>query len=317
VDRPLKRLSIYQIVRALNEVGRPCEEKTLFAGLHPCLSYFLDANFSQFVNRASVSRRSQSLGVSFNTFPGESLGYDIAMNSAISALVVLLTTACAVAQTPNTASTADEIVAKMMQLDAQRLERLNGYTVTRHYVAVNQQHKAEMMVGVTCGGDGVKQFTILSEEGSHVIRKHLFYKMLKEETEASRRDVRDTTRIIPSNYTFQLLGKDTVEGRPAYVLQLTPREENKYLINGKIWVDALDYAIVRIEGRPARSPSFWTRNVHFVHTYQKVGPFWFAASTHFDSQLLFFGASELVIENSGYVLNSGSGVIAGGGNATR
>jgi outer membrane lipoprotein-sorting protein len=239
------------------------------------------------------------------------------MNSAISALVVLLTTACAVAQTQNTASTADEIVAKMMQLDAQRQERLNGYTATRRYVAVNQQHRAEMMVGVTCGGDGVKQFTILSEDGSHVIRKHLFYKMLKEETEASRRDVRDTTRIIPGNYTFQLLGKDTVVGRPAYVLQLTPKVENKYLINGKIWVDALDYAIVRIEGSPARSPSFWTRNVHFVHTYQKVGPFWFAASTHFDSQLLFFGESELVIENSGYVLNSGRGVIAGGGNATR
>jgi len=60
---------------------------------------------------------------------------------------------------------------------------------------------------------------------------------------------------------------------------------------------------VRIEGRPARNPSFWVRGVQFVRTYQKVGSFWLPASTYSVSQVRIFGESELTIENSGYSLN--------------
>jgi hypothetical protein len=60
---------------------------------------------------------------------------------------------------------------------------------------------------------------------------------------------------------------------------------------------------VRIEGQPARNPSFWVRSVHFVHTYQKVDQFWFASSTHTTSEIRIFGESELTIDNSDYTLN--------------
>jgi hypothetical protein len=45
------------------------------------------------------------------------------------------------------------------------------------------------------------------------------------------------------------------------------------------------------------------RSVHFVHTYQKVGQFWFASSTRTTSEIRVFGESELTIENSDYTLN--------------
>jgi outer membrane lipoprotein-sorting protein len=228
----------------------------------------------------------------------------IAMNSVIVGLsIVFSTAAVATAQTPDVLPNADDVVAKMVQQDAQRKSQLSGYTATRHYVAVNQQRKAEMLVKVTCASDGAKQFTILSEEGSGAIRRRVFYKMLKEEEEASSRGTSNSTRITPANYEFQLIGKDLINERPAYLLRIAPKEDNQYLIDGKIWVDATDYSIVRIEGSPARNPSFWTHNVHFVHTYQKVGPFWFAASTHSVSEIRIFGDAELTIENSGYTLN--------------
>lgn len=227
-----------------------------------------------------------------------------AINHAFSTLLIALSAVTvAAAQASAPLPSVDDVVAKMMQFDAQRQSQLNGYTATRHYVAVNKKRRAEMLVRITCASDGAKQFSILSEQGSGSIRKHVFYKLLDEEAESSRRGTRNGTRLIPENYHFQLIGQETLETGPAYVLAVKPKTANKYLIDGKIWVNATDYAIVRIEGQPAKNPSFWVRSVHFVHTYQKVHEFWFASSTHTMSHILIFGDSELTIENSEYALN--------------
>jgi hypothetical protein len=218
-------------------------------------------------------------------------------------VIVLSAVTNASSQTGDSLPSADDVVTKMMHTDAERKAELTGYTALRRYVAVNQDRRAEMLVRVDCSSDGAKQFTVISEEGSSAVRKHALYKMLNEETAASRRETRDSTRITPTNYTFNMLGQETLVTGPAYVLAIIPKTDNKYLIQGRIWVNAKDYSIVRVEGQPARDPSFWVHDVHFIHTYQRVGQFWFAASTHSTSEIRIFGRSELTIENSDYVLN--------------
>jgi hypothetical protein len=229
---------------------------------------------------------------------------NLRIKTALSTLVIVLSAVTnASSQTSDSLPSADEVVTKMMHTDAERKAELTGYTALRRYVAVNKDRRAEMVVRVDCSADGSKQFTVTSEEGSSSIRKHAFYKMLSEETTASRRETRDGTRITPANYTFNMLGQETLATGPAYVLAIIPKTENKYLIQGRIWVNAKDYSIVRVEGQPAQNPSFWVHDVHFIHTYQRVGQFWFAASTHSTSEIRIFGRSELTIENSDYVLN--------------
>src|SRR5215469_438859 len=116
--------------------------------------------------------------------------------------IVLSAIASASSQTVDPLPSADDVAAKMMRADAERKAELTGYTALRRYVAVNQDRQAEMVVRVDCSSDGVKQFTVISEEGSSAVRKHALYKMLSEETAASRRETRDGTRITPANYTF-------------------------------------------------------------------------------------------------------------------
>ncbi len=222
---------------------------------------------------------------------------------AFSSLTFLLLVTLASAQKAAPLPAAGDVVAKMMQFDAQRQSELTGYTATRHYAAVNKKRHAEMLVRVSCDNSGAKEFTVVSEEGSGSLRKHVFQKLLSEEAKASRRGTRTSTRLIPDNYQFQMVGQEILETGPAYVLSVTPKTANKYLIEGRIWVDANDYSIVRIEGQPAKNPSFWVRSVHFVHTYQKVGQFWFASSTHTTSEIRIFGESQLTIDNSDYTLN--------------
>jgi hypothetical protein len=204
----------------------------------------------------------------------------------------------------DTSSAADSVLSKMMAADAQRQSLMTGYTAVRRYCATNNKRHAEMVVQVSADEKGAKEFRVLSEQGSGAIRKHVFMKMLSEEAEASKHGSRESTRLIPANYDFVLTAKENLETGPAYVFQVTPKAPSKYQIVGKIWVDASDYSVVRVEGQPARSPSFWVRSAHFTHTYQKVGQFWLASSTHSVSEIRIFGSSELTIENSSYKLGS-------------
>ena len=42
---------------------------------------------------------------------------------------------------------------------------------------------------------------------------------------------------------------------PAYILNVEPLQPSKFLYRGKIWVDAADFAVVKMETLPAKSPS--------------------------------------------------------------
>ncbi|MBV9296686.1 MAG: hypothetical protein JO145_14035 [Acidobacteriaceae bacterium] len=198
----------------------------------------------------------------------------------------------------------DEIVIRMAEHDAQRAAALQSYTATRRYVLQNENHhkRAEMLVTVRCHQDGSKEFETVSESGWGGARKYVFPKLLKSETAASRPSERNKSRITLDNYSFQFLRTDCINNRLAYVLAITPKTTNQYLVKGTIWVDASDYAIARIEGAPAKNPSFWIKSVHFIHTYEKNGSFWLPASDRSVTEARIFGATELTIDYFGYSL---------------
>ena len=198
--------------------------------------------------------------------------------------------------------TADEVVARMIAHDNERQSALYGYTAKRRYVLENEGHhkRAEMVVQLTCRQDGTKQFESISESGWGGARKHVFPRLLEAETEASRPSARDRSRILPENYEFEMVGIRSVDGHPAYEMKLSPKTANKYLMRGRIWIDAEDYAVVRMEGEPAKNPSFWIKSVHFVHTYGKRGPFWFPVSDHSVTNARIFGNTEVRIDYFDY-----------------
>ena len=201
---------------------------------------------------------------------------------------------------------ANEVVAKMIERDNQRQAELHGYTAARRYVLENSRHhkRAEMLVTIRCLENGSKQFQTVSATGWGTARNHVFPKLLESESEASLPEVRDRSRITPENYSFEMVGRDYINGRPAYVIAIAPRTPNKYLIQGRIWVDVDEYAIVRIEGKPAKSPSFWIKSVQFVHTYQKRGSFWFPISDRSVTDVRILGATEVTIEYFDYSPNT-------------
>ena len=128
--------------------------------------------------------------------------------------------------------------------------------------------------------------------------------MLESESQTSQPQVRERTSISPDNYKFQMIGNDSLESRPVYVIEVLPKRQDKYLFEGRIWVDAEDFAVVRAEGKPAKNPSFWTHSVNFVQVYHKSGIFWFPLSTESVTDARFFGKTAVSIRYFDYQPNS-------------
>jgi hypothetical protein len=199
---------------------------------------------------------------------------------------------------------ADEVVARMVQRDDERRAALQGYTGIRRYVLENTKHhkQAEMLVRTIQRSDGSKEFEVVCESGWGGARKHVFPRLLEAEREASRPGSPEDSRIAPENYSFSMLRADAIGGRKAYVLEVIPKKQKKYLMRGTVWVDAEDFAVVRIDGAPAKNPSFWIKSVRFAHQYQKHDGFWLAASDDSISDARIFGPTELRIDYYDYVV---------------
>ena len=223
-------------------------------------------------------------------------------NRLLLAALFLLPASAAAADESPSLPTAEDIVARMGFRDLQRQVSIEGYAGMRRYVLDNQHlHKrAEMLVQVQGDPDGTKHFEVVSEEGWKAAHKHVLRKMLESESETSHPEARAKTRINPENYDFKIAGTEVIDGRTAYVLEVSPKRKEKYLFRGRIWVDAEDYALARAEGQPAKSPSFWTKSTHFVQIYQKSGLLWFPRSTQSVTEAHIFGTTNVNIEYFDY-----------------
>jgi hypothetical protein len=211
--------------------------------------------------------------------------------------------------------TADAVVAKMLVRDAQRQTLIEGYRGNRRYVFENKrmQKHAEMLVRVKCDADGTKHFEVVDEQGWKTAQKRVLQKMLESEAEASRPQMRMKTRLSRDNYEFHTVSSELLDGRMAYAIDVVPKRREERLFAGRIWIDAEDYALVRAEGRPAKNLSFWTRSVHFVHRYQKRGPFWFPVSTESVTDVRLFGSTNVTIDYFDYTPNLLQGPETAGG----
>lgn len=220
----------------------------------------------------------------------------------MTALLVCLAVPLVGQATAATSLSADEVMAKVFERDSQREALGAGYSGKREYVLYNHRmnKRAEMVASVVCDANGTKHFQVVSEDGWKAANKHVLHKMLDSESETSQPDTRPKTRMVPANYEFRLVGSEYLQGRPAYVIDAVPRRSDKYLFRGRVWVDGEDFAVARVEGQPAKSPSFWTRSVHFVQQYRKSGSFWYPIETTSFTEVLIFDGTDVSIRYFDY-----------------
>jgi Outer membrane lipoprotein-sorting protein len=198
--------------------------------------------------------------------------------------------------------TANEVVRNLEDRNrtrAQALHRFEGTRVyTLHYRGFPHNYDAEMVVSVAYQAPATKEFKVMSQSGSKFVIERIFKRMLESEKEASQDQSR--TALNEQNYDFTLTGYEEAGEHSTYALSVLPRSKNKYLYRGRIWVDATDFAVVRIEAEPAQNPSFWIKKTEIRHAYKKIDGFWLPALNHSQSFMRIGGSAELSIEYKDY-----------------
>jgi outer membrane lipoprotein-sorting protein len=227
------------------------------------------------------------------------------------AVALALTVSAPVVHGQNAARpSAEQVMARMLEKNRERLAALEHYTTERtyqvNYAGTGGEHRAEIRVRAEYTGPEQKRFTVEWESGSKFICDKVLRKLVESEQEASDGANRMQSALSAENYDAKLVGEEMVEplgtGTPekAWVLEVTPRSASKFTYKGKVWVSEDDYAVMRIAGEPAKSPSWWIDRAHFDSRYVRRGQIWLPGRNVSSSHVRIGGEATLTIDYGSY-----------------
>jgi hypothetical protein len=211
----------------------------------------------------------------------------------------------------NAPLSVDQVVAKLIRKDEDRARALRHYESSRvyrlSYRGFPSDRDAEMTVEATFDSPSNKNFKVISQKGSKLIIDRVFKRLLESEKEAAEPEMHARTLLNRDNYDMTLVGYESSGVDSAgsqYVLEVTPKSKSKYVYRGKVWVDATDFAVTRIDAEPAQNPSFWTKKNEIHHEYMKVQNFWLPRRNESISYIRLGGKATLTIDYSNYRINN-------------
>jgi hypothetical protein len=192
----------------------------------------------------------------------------------------------------------------LSQRNTERATALKSYQGRRvynfDYLGFFGHHHAQMVVDVNYNAPDHKQFSVTSQNGSTWVITHIFNRLLSAEQEALQRENQQRSALNSQNYDFTVLKFERSSECDCYVVDVEPKAMSKFLYRGRIWVDAADFAVRRIEAEPAKNPSFWIKSTAIRHSYEKVGGFWLPSEDHTVSTVRWGGSALLTIEYQSY-----------------
>ena len=156
----------------------------------------------------------------------------------------------------------DSIRQFLAQGDTQR-----GYRAVRRLEAENRDRKGWLEAVTEYAPPTGFRYQITAEGGSEYIRRKVLRAVLEGERDIIAQGEMAHSSLDVANYRFQANGVDS-DGL-ANVL-LSPRRKERVLVVGTMFLEPIDGALVRLQGRLAKSPSWWVKHVDIVRTYERI-----------------------------------------------
>lgn len=170
----------------------------------------------------------------------------------------------------------------------------------REYRALRRMHassekssKYEAWVdAVTELKNGKFSYQIVSERGCDTTRSRVLRAVLAREQELINSGASDKGDLTLDNYEFVEAG---VAADGSHLVQMKPRRNDVLLVDGHAVLNERG-ELMRVEGRLAKNPSFWTSLVNIVRRYARIGGVRVPVAIETTAKLKFVGTAQMDVE---------------------
>jgi hypothetical protein len=189
-------------------------------------------------------------------------------NPRLASFAALLLAAAAGSQVRATVPTTAESAENSMRQFVAKGDAQHPYKAKRRLEARNGGNVGWLEVATDYAPATGFRYTVTGEGGSERVRNRVLRAVLDGERELVAKGEMARSTLAPCNYEFQAAGVDA-DGL-AKVL-LSPKRKERVLIDGALFLRPVDGEPVRVQGRLAKSPSFWIKSVDVIRTYDRIG----------------------------------------------
>lgn len=198
----------------------------------------------------------------------------------------------------------EQIATRLSAMNERRKVALASYesqrVMTVTYQGQLSQGEASETVSMRFNAPSSKQFTVISASGAQIIRDNVFQRALTAEQAAAGESAQQASALNLKNYTMLLVGREKLPAGDCLILEVSPKVASEFTYTGKVWVQGTDFAVVRIQGKPAINPSPWISEGEFTTDFQKIDDFYFPHRTVSTSTLPLGLHARLTIEYGSY-----------------
>jgi hypothetical protein len=133
------------------------------------------------------------------------------------------------------------------------------------------------------------RYQIVSERGSEQVLSRVLRAMLKREQELVSAGGGSRSALTTANYEF---GEPDMHGAVRYVA-LKPKRKDTLLVDGHMVLSPDGRELLRVEGRMAKNPSFWTSLVNIIRHYTRIDGVQVPIATESIAKVKIVGVSRL------------------------
>ncbi len=136
------------------------------------------------------------------------------------------------------------------------------------------------------------RFEIVSERGSERVRDRVLKTVLERERELIAAGDTARAALTTANYDF---GEAVEEDGLRYV-SLKPKRKDTLLVDGRMVMSTDGEELLRVEGRLAKNPSFWTSLVNIIRHYARLDGVRVPIATESVAKMKLVGLSRLDVQ---------------------
>jgi hypothetical protein len=200
----------------------------------------------------------------------------------------------------------NSIVDGLEKTEAQNPALSHPYEVTRQYKVFrgdDPKPYSEATADISFTPPDIKTFKVTEQQGGSKGIK-IVDAILEQEVASAKAGHRG--EINRSNYDFVFVAEQNFGVASEYILHIIPKRKDKGLFLGDIWLDAKTYHIRQIVGVPAKSPSFWIKDLHITVQFAAANGLWIPVFVHAIATVRFFGICTLTGRNLTSPIDSGA-----------